>query len=80
MNRELTRLLFRKSDRVVLEFACEEDEVMPSRGVRLDESSIADFCYSADGRAIYLVTADGQLHYRSKSLDKDYVVDSRRRG
>lgn len=76
MFKDGNRLLFRKSDRVLLEFACDDQEVMPSRGIRLDEGSIADFCYSADGKSIYIVTSDGHLHYRSKSLDKDYIVDS----
>ena len=75
MNRELTRFLFRKSDKVLLEFKCDEPEVSPSRGVRLDEGNIADFCYSHDSKFIYLITDDGILHFRSKSLDKDYVID-----
>lgn len=78
MNRENSRLLFRKSDKVLLEFKCDEDEILPTRGVRLDEGNIADFCYSIDSKYIYLITDDGILHFRSKNLDKDYVVDKSR--
>lgn len=80
MNKELSRLLFRKSDRVLLEFSCDEKDIIPTRGIRLDESSIADFCYSFDGKSVYLVTSDGQLHFRSKLLDKDYIIEKGRLG
>ncbi len=75
MNKKGTRLLFRKSDKVILEFKVDDNKVIPSRGLRLEEANIADFVYSLDGKFIYIVTDDGQLHFRSKSLDKDYVVD-----
>lgn len=75
LNKDKTRLLFRKSDKVLLEFKCDEQEVTPSRGVRLDNGNIADFCYSGDSKFIYIITDDGVLHFRSKNLDKDYVID-----
>lgn len=75
MNSDGSRLLFRKSDKVLLEFKTDEDEVIPSRGIRLDEGNIADFCYSNNSKFIYLITDDGILHFRSKNLDKDYVID-----
>lgn len=78
MFKDGTRFLFRKSDRVLLEFACDGPDVIPARGIRLEHSSIADFCYSADGKAVYIVTDSGSLHFRSKTLDKDFVIDSGR--
>lgn len=75
MSRDRTRLLFRKSDKVLLEFKCDEDEVTPTRGVRLEEGNVADFSYSQDAKFIYVITDDGVLHFRSKNLDKDYVID-----
>jgi hypothetical protein len=75
MSNDGTRLLFRKSDKVLLEFKTDEDEVIPTRGIRLDEGNIADFCYSNNSQFIYLMTDDGILHFRSKNLDKDYVID-----
>ena len=60
---------------MILEFKVDEAKVMPSRGLRLEEANIADFCYSQDGKFVYIVTDDGQLHFRSKTLDKDYVID-----
>lgn len=75
MNRDKSRLLFRKSDKVLLEFKCDEPDVTPSRGIRLEEANIADFCYSADSKFIYIITDDGVLHFRSKNLDKDYAID-----
>lgn len=80
LNRKGNRLLFRKSDKVLLEFKLDEEKVLPSRGVRLDESNIADFAYSLDGKFIYVITDDGILHFRSKTLDKDYVIDKSRPG
>lgn len=78
LNRKRTRLLFRKSDKVLLEFKVDEPKVLPSRGLRLEEGNIADFTYSADGKFIYIMTDDGILHFRSKNLDKDYVIDKSR--
>lgn len=78
LNRKKTRLLFRKSDKVLLEFKVDEPKVLPSRGLRLEEGNIADFTYSADGKFIYIITDDGILHFRSKNLDKDYVIDKSR--
>ena len=75
MNRLGTRMLFRKSDKVLLEFKTGENEITPTRGVRLDEGNIADFCYNIDSKYIYVMTDDGVLHFRSKNLDKDYVID-----
>ena len=80
MNRDRTRLLFRKSDKVVLEFKCDEPEITPSRGIRLESGNIADFCYSNDSKYVYIITDDGVLHFRSKNLDKDYVIDRSRFG
>lgn len=60
---------------MLLEFKTDEKEVVPSRGIRLDEGNIADFCYSFDSKFIYIMTDDGVLHFRSKSLDKDYIID-----
>lgn len=75
MSRDGTRLLFRKSDKVLLEFKTNEEEVNPTRGIRLEDGNIADYCYNLDGKFIYLITDDGILHFRSKTLDKDYVID-----
>lgn len=75
MSRDGARLLFRKSDKVLLEFKTNSEEIIPTRGIRLEDGNIADFCYSIDGKFIYLITDDGILHFRSKSLDKDYVID-----
>lgn len=60
---------------MLLEFKVDEPKVLPSRGLRLEEGNIADFTYSADGKFIYIITDDGILHFRSKNLDKDYVID-----
>lgn len=79
MNKDRSRLLFRKSDKVLLEFKCDEAEVTPSRGVRLESGNIADFCYSQDSKYIYIISDDGVLHFRSKNLDKDYVIDKSRK-
>ena len=46
MDNSGTKLLFRKSDRVLLEFKTDEVEIIPSRGLRLEEANIADFTYS----------------------------------
>ena len=78
MSRDRSRLLFRKSDKVLLEFKCDEPEVTPSRGVRLESGNIADYCYSQDSKFIYIISDDGVLHFRSKNLDKDYVIDRSR--
>ena len=78
MNRKGTRLLFRKSDRVLLEFKTDGDKVEPSRGIRLDEGNIADFAYSRDHKFVFCITDDGVLRFRSKKLDKDYIIDSSR--
>jgi hypothetical protein len=75
MSKDRSRLLFRKSDKVLLEFKCDEAEVNPSRGIRLEAASIADFCYSHDAKFVYIISDDGVLHFRSKNLDKDYVID-----
>lgn len=80
LNRKGTRLLFRKSDKVLLEFKVDESKVLPSRGLRLEEGNISDFTYSIDGKFIYMITDDGVLHFRSKNLDKDYVIDKSRFG
>lgn len=60
---------------MLLEFKVDEPKVLPSRGLRLEEGNIADFAYSSDGKFIYIMTDDGILHFRSKNLDKDYVID-----
>lgn len=78
MNRKGTRLLFRKSDRVLLEFKTDGDKVEPSRGIRLEEGNIADFAYSRDHKFVFCITDDGVLRFRSKKLDKDYIIDSSR--
>lgn len=78
LNQKGTRLLFRKSDKVLLEFKIDEEKVIPSRGIRLDEACIADFVYNSDGKFVYIVTDDGILHFRSKNLDKDYSIDKRK--
>ena len=76
MNRKGTRLLFRKSDKVLLEYKVSEEKVEPSRGIRFEEgSSIADFAYSRDSKFVFCITDDGILRFRSKQLDKDYIID-----
>lgn len=77
INNEGTRLLFRKSDKVLLEFKVDEEKVTPTRGIRLEEGNIADFIYSPDGKFVFIMTDDGMLRFRSKNIDKDYVIDSK---
>jgi len=58
-----------------MEFKTDDVKVMPSRGLRIEEGNICDFSYSMDGKHIYLITDDGILRFRSKVLDKDYIID-----